>query len=150
MYPAIIGQIELLGNVNLYFRNVDLVINNIPPMSMPSTQQLSMFGLKNAYGKVTFESDEAVPSAAGNIRLQSPYFLFQCNPNLPSANPASSLLDVKFVNIAIVGGSGLSSNIIGTSVLGVDCIQINSTIPSAYYSLPGNGWQDAMIIRNNF
>lgn len=150
MYPAIIGQIELLGNVNLYFRNVDLVINNIPPMSMPSTQQLSMFGLKNAYGKVTFESDEAVPSAAGNIRLQSPYFLFQCNPNLPGANPASSLLDVKFVNIAVVGGSGLSSNIIGTSVLGVDCIQINSTIPSAYYSLPGNGWQDAMIIRNNF
>ncbi len=150
MNLAIIGQIELLGNVNLYFRNVDLVLNNIPPMSMPAIPQLSIFGLKNAYGKVTFESNDAVPSSVGNIILQSPYFIFQANPNMPSSNPARSLLDVKFINIAVVGGSGLSSNIVGIPVLGVDCVQINSVIPAAYYSLPDNGWQDAIIIRNNF
>lgn len=146
----IIGQIELLGNVNLYFRNVDLVINDIPPMGPSTTSQLSIFGLKNAYGKVTFESNNAIPSTVGNIILQFPYFLFQSNPNISGSNPARSLLDVKFVNISLVGGSGLSSNIVGIPVLGVDCVQINSVIPAAYYSLPGNGWQDAIIIRNNF
>lgn len=146
----IIGQIELLGNVNLYFRNVDLVVNDIPPLGPSTTSQLSIFGLKNAYGKVTFESNDPIPSTVGNIILQFPYFLFQSNPNISGSNPARSLLDVKFVNISLVGGSGLSSNIVGIPVLGVDCVQINSVIPAAYYSLPGNGWQDAIIIRNNF
>ncbi len=150
---AMIGQIELLGNVNLYFRNVDLVCNVALAMSSNPTN-LSIFGLKNAYSKVTFENNDEIypptPSPIGNIFLDTPYFIFQANTNAAMANPVCSLLDSKFVNIVIVGGSGLSSNQLGMSVLGVDCVQINSVIPLSYFALPNHGWQDAAIMRNNF
>lgn len=150
---AEIGRIDLLSNVNLYFKNVDLVCNTATAMSAEPTN-LSMFGLTNSYAKVTFESNDemypVVPSVTGNIFLDLSYFIFQANIKVAMANTPQSLLDVKFLNINIVGGAGLSSNLTGTSSLGVDCVQINSIVPSAYYSLPNTGWQDAVIMRNNF
>ena len=89
---------------------------------------LSMFGLTNSYAKVTFESNDemylVIPSIAGNIFLDLAYFIFQANVNYITANPPRSLLDVKFLNINIVGGAGLSSNLTGTTSLGVDCVQL--------------------------
>ena len=150
---AMIGQLALGGNVNLYFRNIDLVCNTASAISSNPTN-LSMFGLKNSYAKVIFESNRQIrtipPNPVGNIFLDMTYFLFQADSDITITNPICSMLDSKFVNIAIVGGSGLSSNIFGSPILGVDCVQINSMIPTAYYTLPGNGWQDATIIRNNF
>ncbi|MFN3445257.1 MAG: glycosyl hydrolase family 28-related protein, partial [Bacteroidia bacterium] len=153
---AMIGQIELMGNVNLYFRNVDLICNTSLSMSSDPVN-LSMFGLTNSYAKVTFESNDEmypvipiIPSTLGNIYLDLPYFIFQVNTNLSMANPPRAIIDVKFLNVKVVGGAGLSSSYSGTAVLGVDCVQMNSLLPASYFSLTNNGWQDAIIIRNNF
>lgn len=150
---AMIGQLALGGNVNLYFRNIDLVCNSASAISSNPTN-LSMFGLKNSYAKVIFESNRQIrtipPNPVGNIFLDMAYFLFQADSDIAMTNPICSMLDSKFVNIAVVGGSGLSSNIFGSPILGVDCVQINSVIPANYFTLPNNGWQDATIIRNNF
>ncbi len=137
---AEIGQIELLGNVNLYFKNVDLVCNS--PSSMSSgNPKLTMFGLKNSYGRLTF-NNESVTNLSYDINLAAPYFLVQANlDSLITVSPLS-LIDIKFVNISINGGA-LSSVQTGIQTLGVDCVQIAST-------RNGGGWQDAQIIRNNF
>lgn len=53
-----IGQVVIEGNTNLYFRNVDLICNtptNFPPNPPNST----MFGLMDAYARLTFQSDNA-------------------------------------------------------------------------------------------
>lgn len=137
---AMIGQVELLGNVNLYFRNIDLVCNT--PFAMSSNPyNLSMFGLKNSYGRLTF-NNESIVSPPYDIDLNLTYFLVQANLDSLILLSPKSLIDIKFVNISINGGA-LSPNQTGNQNLGVDCVQINS-------NRTGLSWQDAEIIRNNF
>jgi hypothetical protein len=136
-----IGQIELLGNVNLYFRNIDLVCNNPNPVITPINANLSMFGLRNSYGRLTFESNN-YSSPPYNIDLKQFYSLVQSNLSSLVVNCPISLLDIKFVNISINGGA-LSPIITGNPTLGIDCVRIASI-------RNGIGWQDAIIVRNNF
>lgn len=136
---AQIGQIEFLGNVNMYFRNVDLVCNN--PNSMSANQvNLSMFGLRNSYGRLSFNND-SIYSPPYDIDLNLCYSIIQANINTSIFFSPLSLIDIKFANITINGGC-LSPVQNGTQSLGVDCVQIGS-------STNGVGWQDASIIRNN-
>ena len=137
---AQIGQIEFLGNVNMYFRNVDLVCNN--PNSMSANQvNLSMFGLRNSYGRLSFNND-SIYSPPYDIDLNLCYSIIQANINTSIFFSPLSLIDIKFANITINGGC-LSPVQNGTQSLGVDCVQIGS-------SRNGVGWQDVYIIRNNF
>lgn len=136
-----IGQVEMLGNVNLYFRNIDLVCNNPNPVITPINTNLSMFGLRNSYGRLTFESNN-YSSPPYNIDLKQFYCLVQSNLSSLVVNSPLSLIDVKFVNISINGGA-LSPMQSGNPTLGVDCVQIASI-------RNGIGWQDAIIVRNNF
>lgn len=137
---AQIGQIEFLGHVNMYFRNVDLICNL--PLILPlNSVNMSMFGLRNSFGKLTFNND-SVSSPPYDIDLRSDYSIVQSNlTSLTMVSPLS-LVEIKFVNIAINGGS-LSPVQTGAQTIGVDCVQIAST-------RTGGGWQDAIIIRNNF
>lgn len=155
---AMIGQIELLGNVNLYFRNIDLITNDAQLMSA-NPVNLSMFGLTNSYSKVTFEVSNKgslpQPFQDINIYINFCYFLFQANNLSINTTRNDSLLDVKFVNILLSSNSSfaitLSPDIpFAPAILGVDCVQISSTLPIANYSLPNRGWNNSIIIRNNF
>ncbi|MFN4084251.1 MAG: hypothetical protein ACK4K9_11520 [Bacteroidia bacterium] len=137
---AMIGQIELKGNVNLYFRDVDLYCNNPHAMSA-NPSNLTMFGLNNSYAKLTFNNN-SIYSPPFDIDLNAPYFLVQANLDSPILVSPHSLIEIKFINISINGGA-LSPVQLGNQNLGVDCIQIAS-------SRTGNGWQDAQIIQNNF
>ncbi|MDZ4668084.1 MAG: hypothetical protein SGJ00_09380 [bacterium] len=137
---AQIGQIEFLGNVNMYFRNVDLVCNS--PIAMSATPvNLSMFGLWNSYGRLSLNND-SIFSPPYDIDLNICYSIIQANLSSLILISSLSLIDIKFVNIAINGGS-LSPVQTGTPTLGVDCVQIAGT-------RTGIVWQDAIIIKNNF
>ncbi|MDP1727114.1 MAG: glycosyl hydrolase family 28-related protein [Bacteroidota bacterium] len=140
---AQVGQIELLGNVNMYFRNVDLACNT--PYMMPSDDRnLTLFGLRNSYSKLTFESNRQItspPTNTFNIDMSGCYCLVQAN--FYDSIEANSLLDIKFVNIEISSGDGLSPIQNGNESLAIDCTQISS------YQYTGSGWQDVEIIRNN-
>lgn len=131
-----IGQIELLGNTNLYFRNIDLICNS-PTTYPPNPPNLSMFGLNNSYARLVFQSD-SYDSSHIDINLDVPYNLLQANLYALT----KSLIDIKFVNINISGGA-LSPIQAGSQNLGVECVAINSANGTA-------GWQDAQIISNNF
>lgn len=140
-----IGQVELLGNVKLYFRNIDLVCNT--PQAMPVIPtNMSLFGLKNAFGKITFNNDSMfliLPPTHYDIDLDNiHYHLVQANLDSTIFPSPKSLLEVKFLNISINSGA-LSPIQNGNQNLAIDCIQINSL-------RNGTGWQDAEIISNNF
>ncbi len=138
-----VGQIELQGNVNLYFKNVDLVCNS--PTILPSNLNMSLFGLRNSYAKLSFESDIITDTFSYylfNIDMSNTYYLVQSNYPLGWISP-KSLLDIKFVNIIINSGGGLSPNQDGFAELAVDCTQVNSI---RYI----NSWADVIIIRDNF
>ena len=137
---AQIGQIEFSGNVNIYFRNVDLVCNSPNAMTV-NPVNLSMFGLRNSYGKLSFNND-SIFSPPYDIDLNLCYSIIQANLSSLITISSLSLIDIKFINITIIGGS-LSPVQTGSPTLGVDCVQIAST-------RTGIGWQDANIIRNNF
>jgi hypothetical protein len=136
---AQIGQIEFLGNVNFYFRNVELVCNNPNAMSSNNVN-LSMFGLHNSHGRLIFNND-SVFNPPYDIHLSNCYSIVQSNLSSTSVVSPISLLEIKLVNIAIEGGS-LSPIQTGSPTIGVDCVQLGS-------SKTGVGWQDAIIIRNN-
>ncbi len=140
---AIVGQIELLGNVSLYFRNVDLVCNTPSISSIYSN--LSLFGLRNSYARLTFESNFVIDyfsSYLFNIDMSGAYFLAQANYSVGTMGK-KSLLDIKFINIIINTGGGLSPYQEGYTELGIDCTQINSFRSIA-------GWTDVITIRDNF
>lgn len=111
---------------------------------------------------VTFETgDKSLlppPFQGVNIYVNFCYYLFQANNPLINATRNDSLLEVKFINIILSSNStffvsavNLSPDIpFAPAILGVDCIQINSLLPSVNYSLPNKGWNNAIIIRNNF
>lgn len=144
-YLAGIGQVELLGNVNLHFRNIDLVCNT--PQAMPvNPTNMSLFGLKNAFGKITFNNDSMfliLPPTHYDIDLDNlNYHLVQANLDSTIFPSPKSLLEVKFLNMSINSGA-LSPIQNGNQNLAIDCIQINSL-------RNGTGWQDAEIISNNF
>ncbi|MBC7384509.1 MAG: hypothetical protein H7296_16195 [Bacteroidia bacterium] len=141
-----VGQIELVGNVNLCFRNVDIFCNL--PVSTPQVMlvNVTLFGLRSSYARVTFETllgTPYTPAGYANIDMSNSFYLFQANyPAILTV--LKSLLEVKFVNIVIGSGFGLSPIQNNNQDLGIDCTQIYSF----RYTL--NGWQDVIIIRNNF
>jgi hypothetical protein len=155
---AMVGQIELLQNSNLYFSNIDIYTNNALLMSS-NPVNLSLFGLKSSYAKVTFESiySPILPSpfSEANIYINFCYFLFQASNSIINTNRKDSLLEVKFINIVLSSNPSfavtLSPDIpFASAILGVDCVQISSLLPIPNYSLPNRGWNNAIIIRNNF
>jgi hypothetical protein len=136
-----IGQIELGGNVNLCFRNVDLVTNDcLTTPEIGSTINLSLFGLRSTRSKVTFEGfRNSYTPFESEINLAKYYSLFQGNGFL-----FISLIEAFFINCVIISDvGGLSPDRGGIVSLGVICSALRSTRGI-------NGWQDAQIVLNNF
>ncbi|MBC7383578.1 MAG: hypothetical protein H7296_11420 [Bacteroidia bacterium] len=149
-HNALVGQIALSGNVNLYFRNVDIACNTPNLPSLPATNQ-TLFGLNKSYAKLTFESDREIPFplihlGIVNIDMSGVYYLVKANfiyDPMSWVTGPRALLDIKFINIEIQSGAGLSPIQNYGHNLGIDCVQMNS------YQYTTAGWQDVTIIRNN-
>ncbi len=132
----IIGEILLKGNVNLYFRNVDLLCNASFQWETP-LNQLTIFSLFHCYSKIIFDNL--------TINLTSYYSLIK-------ANVSNSSIETKFINTDVLGTAvaSLSPSNGGTINLLVDNIQIGSSLSSSIFAQFNTGWLDANTIRNNF
>ncbi len=132
-----LGLIELKGNVNLYFRNVDIYSNDNTIDYLPNVNK-TIFGLNQSYSKITFETSL--------INLEALYSIIKnCDVNY-------TLIESKFINSNIIGSgaSSLSPNNGGAINMAVDNIQIGSSLSISIQTQPNTGWLDAQIIQNNF
>lgn len=126
----IIGQIRLNGNVNLHFRNVDILFYEDEDGEYAPDSNRTGFALNKCYANLVFENSMIIMGAGNFFSL------------VKSVNGKSSL-EVKFVNVINITGNSLSANDAVNKLL-VDCVQINSIDDT------GSGWLTADIIRNNF
>ncbi len=132
----LIGGFKILGNVSLYFRNVDLICN--PYYQLPTQlNQKTIFNLYHAYCKIVFDNLE--------IDLAHSYSLIK-------SVESNSSIETKFVDTNIIGtsNSSLSPSNNGIINLLVDNSQIGSVLSPSIYSQFNTGWLDANTIRNNF
>ncbi|MFA9212758.1 MAG: hypothetical protein ACEQSR_02810 [Candidatus Methylacidiphilales bacterium] len=132
-----LGLIELKGNVNLYFRNVDIYANDNTIDYIPYVNK-TIFGLSQSYSKITFETML--------IYLDGLYSLIKnCHINY-------TLIESKFVNTSIVGSgsSSISPTNGGAINMAVDNIQIGSSLSISIQNQSNTGWLDTQIIQNNF
>jgi len=132
----LIGGFKILGNVSLYFRNVDLICN--PYYQLPTQlNQKTIFNLYHAYCKIVFDNLE--------IDLAHSYSLIK-------SLESNSSIETKFVDTNIIGtsNSSLSPSNNGIINILVDNSQIGSVLSPSIYSKFNTGWLDANTIRNNF
>lgn len=132
----LIGGFKILGNVSLYFRNVDLICN--PYYQLPTQlNQKTIFNLYHAYCKIVFDNLE--------IDLAHSYSLIK-------SIESNSSIETKFVDTNIIGtsNSSLSPSNNGIINILVDNSQIGSVLSPSIYSQFNTGWLDANTIRNNF
>jgi hypothetical protein len=132
-----LGMIELLGNVKLYFRNIEIYTNNNRINWIPNVNK-TIFGLNQSYSKITFETTI--------IYLEELYSIVKNSSN------NYALIESKFINSNVLGSSisSLSPSNGGAINLGVDNIQIGSSLSISIQMQPNTGWLDTQIIQNNF
>lgn len=132
-----LGMIELLGNVKLYFRDIEIYTNNNRIDWIPNINK-TIFGLNQSYSKITFETTI--------IYLEELYSIVKNSSN------NYALIESKFINSNVLGSSisSLSPNNGGAINLGVDNIQIGSSLSISIQTQANTGWLDTQIIQNNF